>query len=120
KDFSTPGKKQFAEYVRILKRSANRLDADKKEDEEGVIKEPQENASAIVDTQSVNPESESKLEAKPKPLHPLGTCVTFSNPLIYQKLFENFNTNPQAALLNRPKELKLCVITNLPAKYFDP
>ena len=41
--------------------------------------------------------------------------MTFSNPLIFEKIFENFNRLPTA-----PKEKKMCVITGQPAKYFDP
>jgi hypothetical protein len=40
--------------------------------------------------------------------------VTFSNPEIYTKLFENFNRKQE------PKERNVCVVTGQPAKYFDP
>jgi hypothetical protein len=45
---------------------------------------------------------------------PHENCVTFSNNSVYEKLFENFNKSCE------PKEKKFCVITGLPARYFDP
>lgn len=40
--------------------------------------------------------------------------VTFSNPFVFEKLFENFNIH------GTTKEKKVCAITGQPAKYFDP
>lgn len=40
--------------------------------------------------------------------------VSFSNSEIYTRIFDNFNRKIE------PKESKLCVVTNQPAKYFDP
>jgi hypothetical protein len=40
--------------------------------------------------------------------------VTFSNPIIFEKIFENFNKKAEI------KEKKSCVITGQPAKYYDP
>jgi hypothetical protein len=45
---------------------------------------------------------------------PEENCVTFSNASVFEKLFENFNR------VIEPKEKKLCAITGLHAKYFDP
>jgi vacuolar protein sorting-associated protein 72 len=69
KEMSAPGKKQFAEFVKI-KRGGQ-----------------EEN----------------------------NTTLTFSNSIVYDKIFEGFK-GPSTT----PKEKKICVITGLPAKYFDP
>lgn len=129
KDFSTPDKKQFSEYVRIIKRSLKPNNGEEKKVEEEKEKdneiEDEMNKNITLSTPGKEMESISvkmnedvNLQQPKPPQHE--TCVTFSNPLLFEKLFEKFNTNPQAALANKPQEQKVCVITNLPAKYFDP
>jgi len=43
------------------------------------------------------------------------TAVTFSNKEFYNRIFNIFNRKPESK-----RENHLCVITGLPAKYFDP
>jgi vacuolar protein sorting-associated protein 72 len=62
-----------------------------------------------------NPPSVTQTPDKKAPLvESHDNYVTFSNPLVYEKIFENFNKKSE------PKEKKTCVITGLPAKYYDP
>ena len=43
------------------------------------------------------------------------TTVTISNADFYKRIFSNFNKKPE-----KKKEANICLITGLPAKYFDP
>lgn len=45
----------------------------------------------------------------------MDTAVTFSNADFYTRIFGNFNKKP-----SKRRESHICVITGLPAKYFDP
>ncbi len=84
KELSTPGKKTFTEFVKVV-----------------------DSKKLVEEEEGKEPNLGQKLCDK--------NYVYFSNPLVFNKIFENFN----AASLS-PKNRSLCVVTGLPAKYFDP
>ncbi len=120
KEMSAPGKKQFAEFVRIVKGLG-----------------PEE-AEDIIEDKLEGEEKEEKKELEKEEDKKIrrGNTVTFSNPIIFEKIFESFNRPAQAKIETKigigmvsttpvvqptlPKERKVCVISGQPAKYFDP
>jgi len=144
KEMSTPGKKQFTEFVRIIKGAAS---SDRGVEENQENKEIKENFHEIKKNENEANEKQSEEKSSKKIMK--GNSVTFSNPIIFDKIFENFNRPPQVktetitnvkvtsqgmiSIQNNPnfpitntlqlpgiKEKKLCIITGQPAKYFDP
>lgn len=144
KEMSTPGKKQFTEFVRIIKGVAS---SDRGVEENQENKEIKENFHEIKKNENEANEKQSEEKSSKKIMK--GNSVTFSNPIIFDKIFESFNRPPQVktetitnvkvtsqgmiSIQNNPnfpitntlqlpgiKEKKLCIITGQPAKYFDP
>ncbi len=144
KEMSTPGKKQFSEFVRIIKGVGS---FEKCINENENNKEINETSEEI--KKNENELNEKQLEEESSKKIRKGNSVTFSNPIIFEKIFESFNRPPQVKLetttnlkvvsqgmisnqniSNIPinsttqlpgiKEKKLCIITGQPAKYFDP
>jgi hypothetical protein len=142
KEMSTPGKKQFSEFVRIIK-GVGPSERDVNENQEN--REVKENLGENKKIENESNEKQSEEESNKKIRK--GNSVTFSNPIIFEKIFESFNKPPVVKLetvtnvkippqgiltvqnnANIPtqnttpgiREKKLCVITGQAAKYFDP
>ncbi len=106
KELSTPGKKTFSEFVKLV--NSNKSADSKKVDETTEIRK---------ETESIENQTNFSNFANSTESLPLMNkdYVHFSNPIVFSKIFENFSRAPQT---QKPKSL--CVVTGLPAKYFDP
>ncbi len=91
KEISTTGKKTFSEFVKIV--DSNKLNKIEQVEEEELKEHNQPNIPSDKN------------------------YVHFSNPIVYNRIFENFNPGQLPQI---PKTKSLCVVTGLPAKYFDP
>jgi len=113
-----PGVNQENEVDEKVDRNAPEVEFKTKTVKSSEMKDEQEMpiSSSIENIQIVrNPPSITQTPDKKAPLaESHDNYVTFSNPLVYEKIFENFNKTSE------PKEKKTCVITGLPAKYYDP
>ena len=134
----------ITEFVRIIKGVAS---SDRGVEENQENKEIKENFHEIKKNENEANEKQSEEKSSKKIMK--GNSVTFSNPIIFDKIFESFNRPPQVktetianvkvtsqgmiSIQNNPnfpitntlqlpgiKEKKLCIITGQPAKYFDP
>lgn len=104
-------KKLLNDFVKIIRTY---------KDIDGIKNEKNENLKTEIDQNNINLEENKDVNANNNTVvsdnnNKLNTFLRFTNVDIYQKIFDNFNYNPQTI-----KEQPKSVISGEPAKYFDP
>jgi vacuolar protein sorting-associated protein 72 len=113
REMNTTNKKKLTEYVRIIKRNVNNEHTTNITNNNAIQIENQEEQTTENPTNIPN---EKTNDTTNNSLTKKDNLVTFSEPEIYKKIFDNFNHKTEPS-----KHIdKVCSITGQPAKYYDP